>query len=283
MSKAAAAQQQPNEGAEGEENGNANDTVAGGEGKDAAGEGDGSDAGSIYKPEGLAEHFLGKDDRETIDKLNRAVIGFRTDLSKKGVPDKPEGYELKLDDEIKSKILRLDKDGKDPLLEKAKSIFHKRHVPADAFQEIVVEFFQAAAAMQEEAAQGDGGEGSSPVDFEYKSLGGKEKVQAEIDGTNVWIGSLVKNNTLSKEAAAELQLMASYGEGLKTLMELRKALGGGEKNIPRDMGGDAPEGITEAMIDERWADPRSWQPGSIDNEFVAETRRMSRLFYAAKK
>ncbi|MDP2207053.1 MAG: hypothetical protein Q8K65_12195, partial [Alphaproteobacteria bacterium] len=79
-----------------------------------------SDAGTApqaYRPEGLPDHFAGKDDRETIDKLHKAVDGFRKEQGKKGVPETPDGYELALPDDIKQKVLRPGEDGKDALFE----------------------------------------------------------------------------------------------------------------------------------------------------------------------
>jgi len=243
---------------------------------DAAATGGENNAPSIYKPEGIAEHFIGKSDQETIDKLNEAVLGFRKDLSKKGVPEKADGYELKIPDELKGKILREGEDGKDPMLEKVKPIFHKHNIPASAFQDIVMEVYQAVA---ENAGAAAANTGEGAADFEYKSFGGKEKVQASLDGADVWINGLVQSDKISEEAAKELKLMTSYGEGLKALLELRGMTG--EAAIPSNFGGTTPEKITKEMLDSRVADKKYWL--EKDPEFIRKTTEMFTEFYNKQK
>lgn len=234
-------------------------------------------ATELYKPEGIAEHFLGKDNKETIDKLTAAVAGFRKDLSKKDVPENADGYTLELPDDIKAKVIKPGEDGKDPLLEKMKPILHKHHIPKAAFQEIATQFYNEVAAIADGATTKP--DGTPLADFEFKELGGVDKAKPLIEGTEVWIKGLEQSQKISAKAAEELKIMAGYGEGLATLMELRAAMG--EKPIPKNLEGTAPDGITEAMIMERWADPRSWQMGAMDDAFIAETRAMQRKLDAA--
>lgn len=49
-------------------------------------------AGDIYKPDGLAEHFLGKSNNETIDNLNKALSGYRDRDAANKVPETVEAY-----------------------------------------------------------------------------------------------------------------------------------------------------------------------------------------------
>lgn len=245
--------------------------AGGADDKGAAGANDDKGAvGGGYKPEGIAEHFLGKDDKETIDKLNTAVVNFRKDLSKKGVPETVDGYTLELPDEIKTKVLKPDADGKDPLLEKMKPILHKHHIPAAAFQELAGEFYGVVAELAG-AAPADG-EGAA--DFEFKELGGAEKAKPLIEGAEVWIKGLEQSKKISEKAAAELKLMAGYGEGLAALMEIREAMG--EKPIPKDLGGRTGEKtITKNDLDARFSDPKYW----TDKEFMEETIRLNKEYW----
>lgn len=286
MSVAAEKVESNNAGADGASNSGADDNAKnGGQNPDNANNGDSGNSGdggaddkntpSIYKPAGLAEHLMGANDQETIDKLNAAVLGFRKDLSKKGVPEKADGYELKLPDEIKDKVLRLGEDGKDQMVEKMKPIFHKHNISAGAFQDIVMEVYQAVA--ENAAAVGDSGE--STADFEYKSFGGKEKVQASLDGAEVWINGLLQNEKISETSAKELKLMSSYGEGLKALLELRTM--SGEAAIPADFKGNAPEKITKEILDSRVADKKYWL--DKDPEFIRATTEMFEKFYGSSK
>ena len=129
-------------------------------------------AAGLYRPKGMADHYLGKDDKETMEKLNAAVLGFRDGLNKKGVPETADGYTLELPDDIKSKVLKLDDSGKDPLLEKMKPILHKNNIPAAAFQELATEFYGAVAEMA--GSVDKNADGTPLADFEYKELGGAE-------------------------------------------------------------------------------------------------------------
>ena len=52
-------------------------------------------ASAAYRPEGLPDHLLGKDERETIDKLFKAYGGAREAIAKFGaVPEAPDKYEF---------------------------------------------------------------------------------------------------------------------------------------------------------------------------------------------
>lgn len=228
----------------------------------------------IYKPDGLAEHYLGKDDRETIDKLNAAVVAYRKDLSKKDVPESVDGYNLELPDEMKEKVLRLDEHGKDPLVEKIKPILHKNNISNAAFQELATEFFGAALEMQAAVVVDTGVEN---LDFEYKNMGGEEKAAPQVEGAKVWIDGLVNNKKISSAAAEELKILTSHSAGLEAVVALRGI--SGAPPIPRDMKGQNPEAITAEKIEERWADPRSWKVGNMDDAFIEETRAMSRQLY----
>lgn len=232
-----------------------------------------SPAGDLYKPEGLADHYLGKDDRETIDKLNTAVLGFRKGLSKQGVPENPDGYTLDgLPDDIKTKVLRPGEDGKDPVLEAMKPVLHKHNIPAAAFQELATEFYGVVAGIMDGVNKNE--DGTPLADFDYKEHGGMDAAKPLIEGAEVWLNGLAASKKISPKAAAELRGLAGYGEGLSALMELRSAMG--NKPIPKNLGGAGQAEITQEAIEQRWADPKSWQPGMIDDAFIEETRAMQR-------
>lgn len=230
--------------------------------------------GGAYRPENMPDHMLGKDDKETIDKLLNGYIGFRKAAGEKGVPESADGYTLDaLPEEIKGKFLRPGEDGKDPLLEKLKPVLYKNNIPAQAFAELAQEFYGAVAEM---AGGADKNPDGTPVaDFEYKDHGGAEKAAPLVEGAEVWIKGLAQSKKISEKTAAELQMMAGYGEGLSALMELRAAMG--EKPIPRKLGGDGAPEITKAMLDSRFADPRYWS----DPAFQEETVKLNNAFWNA--
>jgi hypothetical protein len=230
-------------------------------------------AAGLYKPEGLAEHYLGKDNNETIDKLKNAVDGFRKGLSKAGVPETADGYTLELPEEIKTKVLRPGEDGKDPLLEKLKPILHKNNIPASAFQEMATEFYGAVAEIA--GGLDKAPDGKPLADFDYKDHGGAEKAKPLIEGAEVWINGLAQNKKISAKAAEELKLMTVHGEGLSALIELRAAMGAAP--IPKDLGGGAKPGVTKEALDARVQDERYWL--KKDPEFIRETTELFQKFY----
>lgn len=68
-------------------------------------------AGSVYRPDGLPDDMLGKDDRETIDKLFKVNKGFREQQSTRGaVPKDANGYTMELAPELAKKVGDLTKD-----------------------------------------------------------------------------------------------------------------------------------------------------------------------------
>ncbi len=234
-----------------------------------------ADNAGIYKPEGIADHFIGKDDKETIDKLLKGYNGFRDAAAKKGVPQNPDGYTLELPEEIKTKVLRPGEDGKDPVLEKMKPILHKHHIPAAAFQELATEFYGVVAEI---AGSVDKNADGTPVaDFEFKDHGGAENAKLLIEGAEVWIKGLMQSKKISEKAAKELQLLTGYGEGLAALMEIRGAMG--EKPIPKDLRAGSFTAITKEALDSRVQDERYWL--KKDPEFIRETTELFQKFYAA--
>lgn len=74
--------------------------AAGGQSSSAAPDGT-TAAGTPYRPEGLPDHLFGANDQETIDRLNKAVSGFRQ--AQGDVPDTAEAYKefAQVDDTIK--------------------------------------------------------------------------------------------------------------------------------------------------------------------------------------
>ena len=230
-------------------------------------------AADIYKPDGIADHFLGKDNKETIDKLHTAVANFRKELAKTGVPESPDGYTLELSEDLKSKVVKLNAEGKDPVLEKLKPVLHKHNIPNAALQDLATEFYGVVAEI---AGSADKKPDGTPVaDFEFKELGGAEKAQPQIEAAETWIKGLEQSKKISDKLAAEMKLMTSYGEGLAALTELRALLSDG-KPIPKSMGGEnQPPAVSKAMIESRMSDPRYWS----DKAFHEETDKMWNVYF----
>lgn len=246
--------------------------------------GDGADQGKdggvaeLYRPEGLPDHWAGTTDKETIDKLYKVADGFRKDLSKsKNVPEKLDDYKIELPDDVAKTVFKAGEDGKDPVFEHMRGVFHKHGIAPAAALEVIKEFSgQITAAAASQSGEDNG-------DFEYKSLGGAEKAKPIVEAQQTFINGLKQSGKISDKLAGELELMTYHSEGLEALNELRGLMGG--KPIPVDFkAGNDTGKITQAALNSRVADPR-YHKGSkeFSQEFFDETTRMFKEFYNNEK
>lgn len=236
---------------------------------------DGGAGGDIYRPEGLADHLVGGNDRETIDKLSEAYLGARKELSKKrGVPEKLDDYSIDLPEDVAAAVLKPGEDGKDPFFEGVRGVLHKHNIPAEAATALVTDFYKEVMAGME-AGQAEGGDDGAfeKIDTGYTDFGGVDKAKPVVDGAMVFINGLKSSGKLSEGAAAELEILTCHNAGLKAINEIRSLLG--DKPVPADIGGGHKGGVTKDELDKRVADPRHW----TDKVFRAETEEMFKEFY----
>jgi hypothetical protein len=113
-------------------------------------------AAEIYKPQGLAEHLLGKTNNETIDNMNKALQGYRDRDAANKVPEKPEAYSefAELPETIKPHMETLKGD---KLFERVAAKALELKMPVPAFQALTTEMMSAAAEI---------GLLEPPIDFE---------------------------------------------------------------------------------------------------------------------
>lgn len=214
-------------------------------------------AGTPYRPEGLPDHLLGKDDKETTDKLLKAYKGAREEMAKKGntAPETADGYTLQLADDLKDKVIKVDPTtGKDPIFEALKPALHKAGLSNDNASMLVTELYKSVAAQIQKNAEA---EQNNPLaaDIGFKQLGGADKAKPLQDSANAWINGVADKVGLSKDSVQELQYLTHHSQGLKLLNELRGLTS--EKPIPADFGQANPNRlITQADIDEMYDDPR---------------------------
>jgi hypothetical protein len=249
---------------------------SGDSGKPAAGE-SGSDgengAKSLYRPDGLPDHLVGANDQETIDKLFKTVDGFRKEQTKKGIPETPDGYTMSLPEEIKGKVFSLDKDGKDPIFEHFKPIFHELNLSDAAANKLITELYTKVSEIAPPA-----GEGDESVDFDFKELGGVEKAKPTIDATLAALNGLKARDVLDDADVAELSLSTAHAGGLKALRKLIEATG--EKIIPANIGAvDRADGLTEDSLNSMMKDERYWKAGKKDPAYIAEVTKKFQDFY----
>lgn len=244
--------------------------------KQAANDGGGEKKGG-YRPEGLADHYYGATDQETIDKLNTAVAGFRKDQAKGSpVPEKIEDYKIELKPDLAEKLLKPGEDGKDPVFDAIKGVLHKHKLSPEAGAAVMEEIYGSLNQIIEA-----GGGDEFVADVGYKQLGGADKAKPMIDANNAWITGLMNNKKISEAAGKELQLLCYHGEGLAALEELRISLGG-EKPIPADLSGSnkTAGGLTEEKLHEMMRDPRYWQKGKKDDAFIQSVTEGFQKLYA---
>jgi len=233
-----------------------------------------------YRPSGLPDHLFGASDKETLDKVWNAYEKTRVQMSKTGrreeenIPEKIEDYEVRLPEDLANKIIRVGEDGKDPVFDAMKTVFHRLGIPASKAAEGIAEFYK-----QSENFLKTGGDAGLAADFEFKSLGGADAAKPIIDSVIAGISGMAATGKLSDAAVQELTYLTAYGEGVSALREVLAAAG--EKTIPAGKGTDGGAAkITKEVLDQRVMDPR-YLSGTkqFDRNFYDETTRMFQEFY----
>lgn len=111
--------------------------------KGQQGQGDGKGASGEWKaPEGIPDHLRGGNAEETINKLLTAYNGARRTLAQKGqgeggkaegVPESPDGYEIKAEGDDDKIAAELNSEKSKPILDSFRKAAHKLGIPADKF------------------------------------------------------------------------------------------------------------------------------------------------------
>lgn len=213
-------------------------------------------AGTPYKPEGLPDHLLGKNDKETIENINKAYKGAREELGKKGnkAPETAEAYTLTLPDDLKDKVIKVDATGKDPIFESLKPALHKAGISNENASMLVTELYKSVAAQIAKNAETAANDPNA-ADVGFKQLGGAEKAKPLQDASNAWINSLKEKLGLDDKDMQELQFLTYHSQGLQVLNKLRGLTS--EKPIPADWGQSNPDApVTQVQIDEMMHDQR---------------------------
>lgn len=98
-----------------------------------------------YRPEGLPDTMFGKDDRETMDNLAKAVKGYRDRDAQRVVPDKPEAYrEFKLDDAPEAIRPHLQGLAADPLFDAVAKVAMEEKIPVATLQKLTTALYSQA-------------------------------------------------------------------------------------------------------------------------------------------
>ncbi|MAA97410.1 MAG: hypothetical protein CMN87_18225 [Stappia sp.] len=103
--------------------------------------------GEAYRPDGLAEHLLGANDRETIDKMASALAGYRKRDGERGVPESAAQYAAFGEDvpeELQGHISALSQD---TAFQKISEQALERGIPVKDFQAMTMSLYSVAQDM----------------------------------------------------------------------------------------------------------------------------------------
>lgn len=230
------------------------------------------EAPSVYKPEGLPDHMLGKDEKETLDKLFKAYKGARDELAGKSpLPEKLEDYTIELAEEDARRFLNPGEDGVDPVFEVFRKSAYEQGIPAEKAAKFVKNVYEEITATAAEE--------NKKMDASFETFGGEAKAKAVIDANAAWISALENQGVLSKEEADDMKLHTQYGAGLRWIDKIRQSLGG-EKAIPVNLDGDPQSGkMTEAELHAMMKDERYWK--TKDKAYVEKVTKKFQEFYGS--
>ncbi|MGV0912431.1 hypothetical protein [Martelella sp. FOR1707] len=259
--------------------GGAGDGDGGGAGDDAAaaaagagdggagdgGAGDGGDPPAFYRPEGLPDSMLGKDERETMDKMAKALNGYRDRDAKVKVPEDAGEYFKFADDQPEEIRPYLAEIAEDEAMSKPMADFLKAEkIPVDIFQKITSKFLSLSSEM---------GLMEPPIDIaaERAALlpeaakhlpadGQKQAIETRMNENFAYIDSLVgQNGGLSKDAAEYAKAMlGDSAKGHQFFEFMQKAMGrdGGGGPALNDLGGDGQKSV-RAQLQAELAKPEN--------------------------
>lgn len=225
-------------------------------------------ASAVYRPEGLPDHLLGKDERETIDKLFKAYGGAREAIAKFGaVPEAPEKYAFTPAEEVAAYLPDV---GNDPVFKSAQAAAHKHGLGDKQFAGFVNDFMAGLVQgqMLEDPFSADkeraivAGDVADPAERAKAA----DKVARE---TVSYLDAMAAQGKIPKETAEWAKGRTDRGHFLKLMQAMRQGAPGVE------LGGSQAGGVTKADLEKRMADPRQ----KTNPAFQAETNRMFQAIY----
>ena len=237
--------------------------------------------GDVYKPEGLAAHLIGQTDRETIDRLNAAYAGSRSELAKKGqaagVPEKADAYVFNWSDKLKGTGTIADDDVavatfRDIALEHQ---FEQKHIDA------IPKFFDALVdkgLIDKPIDPNRLLEDLAPATFRGSEDDRRARGAERLGQAESWIKQLTPAQGFDDAMKQEMRLLTMSNAGVKVIETLMRA-GGNQSFSPGGQGGGKPA-VTADVLAARTADPRNdSQSPKFDEAFALETRAMFKQLY----
>lgn len=248
---------------------------AGGAGDIKIGGADGAQL-SLYKPEGIADHLLGQDDKGTIDKLMGAYKGARDEIAK-GKPQIPgaKDYQWNWSDNIKGSIA-----ADDPAVAAFSELAHEHEFTQKQIDAIPKLFDKLAEKGIIEKPFDSAGLLTSLAPADYK--GTPEERQAKggerLTTAENWIKQL-DSKVIDDKMKGELRLLTTSLDGVRLVEHFMKSGMNASVSPGGGQGGQAP--VTKEALDARVADPRndSTRHDKYNEDFAAETRRLFKQMY----
>lgn len=226
-----------------------NQQAAEGEGDDAGKGEEGDDKPAApFRPEGLPDHLAGENDRETIEKLNKAYLGARAQISEgtQGkAPKTSDDYKVELADDLG---LPVDAEGAadKPVIDALRTAAHANGLTQGQFNGVLNDTLRSLVAS---------GLIDDPYDAarEFDVLGGKEAAMPVINALVDWGKGLVKQGMLSEDDFSEYKIMAGTGRGARVMVVLREMTGEPPINLHTAPSGLPSKDELDAMIgDDRY-------------------------------
>ncbi|MEJ0043234.1 MAG: hypothetical protein WDM81_13900 [Rhizomicrobium sp.] len=237
-------------------------------------------AGAPYKPDGLPDDLLGKDDKETIDKLAARAKGLRDQLAKKGgTPvEKADDYEIALPEDV-AKLIDVASEKNKPVFDAVRAAALKAGLPKETLGTFMTELTGAlnTAGLLKPAADPVKISGETEFKAMVKIAGGEKEARALLKDEKSWVKNLVDGKVLSAEEGAVVAVdFMGTAKGWEVLRKLRAHFTG--KELPPHQ--VEPDVVANNdVIKARYADPRQ----KTDPAWRAETERMLRAQKAAEK
>jgi hypothetical protein len=226
-------------------------------------------ASAVYRPEGLPDHLLGTTERETIDKLFKAVDGYRKGDAARGekigsVPDAPDKYAFQPAEAVAAYLPDVTND---PVFKSAQAAAHKHGLGDKQFAGFVNEFMAGLVQGQMLDDPFSADKERAIIAGDVQDPGERAKAADKVaKDTVAFLDAMVAQNKLPKETAEWAKGRTDRGHFLKLMQVMRSSAPSIE------LGGSAPSGITREDLRKRQADPRQ----QTDPTFAAETDRLYR-------
>ena len=258
-------------------------------GEPAAGAAPPAPAASIYRPEGLPDHMLGKSDSETIDNMKKALDGYRARDAEQKIPEDPKAYAEfagEIPEAIKPHIEKLTGD---PLYDRVASTAAKLKLSVPQYQGLVMEMMSASAEMGIlEPPINEAAEKAALVPESARHLPETEQRAARekrMTENFAYIDQMVTlgrdKGGLSQEAGDYAKAMlGDTARGHEFIEFLRNQGGGGHKGPAMDLNGSAGSPDPKAEISRRAALPENtWGDIKFDQKSYDQLQADRRKVY----